>query len=51
MAYASPAAAPGTKTSAYPTYALKLRDAGVNCFVLAGHVTRAAVTLTERDPR
>jgi branched-chain amino acid transport system substrate-binding protein len=38
---------PGTKTSRYPTYALKLRDAGVGCFVLAGHVNRAAVTLTD----
>jgi branched-chain amino acid transport system substrate-binding protein len=48
MAYVSPAAAPGTKTSAYPSYALKLREAGVGCFVFAGHVTPAAVALTER---
>lgn len=46
MAYVS-APGPGTKPSAYPTYAAKLRQAGVNCFVLAGHVTRAAVTLTQ----
>jgi branched-chain amino acid transport system substrate-binding protein len=37
----------GTKASGYPTYALKLHQAGVACFVLAGHVTQAAVTLTQ----
>jgi branched-chain amino acid transport system substrate-binding protein len=39
---------PGTKTSRYPTYALKLREASVNCFVLAGHVTPPAVALTQQ---
>ena len=39
---------PGTKTSGYPTYALKLRQEGVACFVLAGHVTPAAVALTQQ---
>ncbi len=38
----------GTKTSAYPTYALNLHRSGVACFVLAGHVTPAAVALTEQ---
>ncbi|HUY58127.1 MAG TPA: ABC transporter substrate-binding protein [Solirubrobacteraceae bacterium] len=47
MAYV---AAPGlgTKTSGYPAYALKLRQASVGCFVLAGHVTPAAVALTQQ---
>jgi len=47
MVYVAAPPGPGKKTSGYPTYALKLRDAGVTCFVLAGHVTRVAVTLTE----
>jgi branched-chain amino acid transport system substrate-binding protein len=38
----------GTKTSAYPTYALNLRKTDVACFVLAGHVTPAAVALTQQ---
>jgi branched-chain amino acid transport system substrate-binding protein len=47
MAYVA-ARAPGTKTSFYPTYALNLRNADVGCFVLAGHVTAAAVALTQQ---
>jgi len=38
---------PGNKTSTYPAYAASLHRLGAGCFVLAGHVTRAAVTLTQ----
>lgn len=40
-------AAPGTNPKNYYAYAVALRDHGVNCAVLAGSVTRAAVAFTE----
>ncbi len=41
-----PTAPPGNRVKNYLDYAVALRDHGVNCFVLAGHVTRAAVAFT-----
>ena len=39
-------APPGVDTKTYLDYTVALRDHGVNCFVLTGHVTRAAVAFT-----
>jgi branched-chain amino acid transport system substrate-binding protein len=40
-------AAPGANPKNYYSYAVALRDHGVNCFVLSGRVTRAAIAFTE----
>jgi branched-chain amino acid transport system substrate-binding protein len=48
MTYVAAPPGPGKKISGYPAYALKLAQASVNCFVLGGHVTPAAVALTQR---
>ena len=40
-------AAPGTDVKNYYSYAVALRDHGVNCFALTGRVTRSAVAFTE----